>query len=157
MAGKSVARDEGEGQAFWMLGGLYEVKVASDETNGATTVIEFTIPEGAGPPPHTHKQDETISVLEGRVRFQLDGETFEGGPGAVIFMPAGTLETWEPIGGTARTVGTYTPGGIDKFFAEAGEPAKERKVPPPLDAPPDIERLAAIGAKYGLELQAPPG
>ena len=75
MADTTVTRNPGEGDAFWMLGGLYEVKVASDETNGATTVIEFTIPEGAGPPPHTHKQDETISVLEGRVRFQLDGET----------------------------------------------------------------------------------
>jgi hypothetical protein len=32
-----------------MLGGLYDIRVSSDETDGAMAVIEFTIPEGAGP------------------------------------------------------------------------------------------------------------
>jgi hypothetical protein len=49
----------------------------------------------------------------------------------------------------------YTPGGMDKFFAEAGEPAQRRAVPPPSDAPPDIERLGAIAQKHGLQLKVP--
>jgi hypothetical protein len=56
-----------------------------------------------------------------------------------------------------RLLVTYAPGGIENFFLEAGEPAQKRELPPPSDTPPDLERMAAIGAKYGMDIQAPPG
>ena len=34
----TVVREQGEGNATWMLGGRYEVKVAGDDTDGAVTV-----------------------------------------------------------------------------------------------------------------------
>ena len=37
MAAKTVTRDSSESDARWMLGGLYEIKVSSDETGGAMT------------------------------------------------------------------------------------------------------------------------
>ena len=40
----SVVRNRGEGRAFWMLGGLYEVRVSSEETNGAMTVTAVAGP-----------------------------------------------------------------------------------------------------------------
>ena len=52
-----------------------------------------------------------------------------------------------------RVLVTYEPGGIDKFFAEAGEPAQRRELPPTPTSPPDVARLAKIGARYGLEMQ----
>src|SRR5438093_2811664 len=97
MAG-TVVRNDGEGDAYWVLGGLYEVKVSSDESNGSVTVMEFTIPEGAGPPPHIHDGDETVRVLEGSARFHVGDETVELGPGSVVFYPAGTQEPFEPVG-----------------------------------------------------------
>jgi hypothetical protein len=54
-----------------------------------------------------------------------------------------------------RMIAVYSPGGVDRFFAEAGEPAGAREVPPAPEGPPDIERLVEIGAKHGLELRAP--
>jgi hypothetical protein len=138
-----------------MLGGLYDVRVTGEETNGAATVIEFTVPPGAGPPPHVHDQDEILHVIEGNVRIHIGDKTVEAGPGTVVFIPKGTLETFEPIS-TVRILGIYTPGGIDRFFIEASEPAERREVPPPLTSPPDVARLASIGAKYGLELKPPP-
>ena len=54
MGENSVARDAGTGRAYWMLGGMYELMVSSDESDGAMTVMEMTIPPGSGPPPHTH-------------------------------------------------------------------------------------------------------
>lgn len=41
-----------------------------------------------------------------------------------------------------RVVITYEPGGMDKFFAEAGEAAQRREVPPPPSSPPDVGRGA---------------
>jgi len=154
MAGKTVVRKRGEGQALWMLGGLYEVKATSDETGGGMSVMEFTIPVGMGPPPHTHEAGELIYVLEGTARYRIGEETIDAGPGTLIHFPAGTLETFEPTS-TVRILTVYAPGGMDRFFAEAGEPAKTREVPPPSSEPPDVERLAAIGERYGLHIKAP--
>jgi quercetin dioxygenase-like cupin family protein len=156
MAESSVARDAGTGKAFWMLGGMYELMVGSDETDGAMTVMEMTIPPGNGPPPHTHPGAETVCVLEGTLRYHIEGQTFEGRPGSVFRIPAGTVENFEPAGdANLRVLVTYTPGGIENFFAEAGEVAKTHELPPPSDTPPDLERIAAIGAKHGMNIQAP--
>jgi quercetin dioxygenase-like cupin family protein len=154
MAGESVVRKPGEGTAFWMLGGLYEVKASSDETGGEMTVMQMTMPAGLGPPPHTHPGTESVYVLDGNLRYHIAGETFEGGPGSFFHIPQGVLENFEPVT-DCRVLVVYTPGGIESFFAEAGEPAERREVPPAPTEPPDIDRLIAIGRKYGMEIEAP--
>src|SRR5919109_572340 len=98
MAANTVVRGPGESDALWLLGGLYEIKVSSEDTDNACTVIQFTIPDGSGPPPHVHNCDELVYVLEGKARFHADGETFEAGSGTVVNFPQGTEETFEPIG-----------------------------------------------------------
>jgi quercetin dioxygenase-like cupin family protein len=156
MPGKTVARPANESDAVWMLGGLYEIKVTGDESGGSMTVMEFTIPPNMGPPPHVHDQDELVHVVEGQVRFHADGESYEAGPGTIMYFPAGTEETFEPVGDAPVNLMTvYTPGGMDRFFKEAGEPAPRREVPPTPAGPPDLERLEAVAQKYGLELRMP--
>jgi quercetin dioxygenase-like cupin family protein len=154
MAGTSVVRKPGEGEALWMLGGLYEVKASGEETGGSLTVMEMTIPAGMGPPPHTHPGGEAVYVLEGRLRYHIGEETFEGGPGSFFYIPEGTWERFEPTE-QVRVLVVYQPGGVDRFFAEAGEPARAREVPPAPEGPPDVERLAALGARYGMDMKAP--
>lgn len=154
MAGGTLVRDRDVGDAVWMLGGRYEVKASSEETDGAMTVMEMWMPAGMGPPPHTHPGTESVYVLEGRLRYHIDGQTFEGTPGSFFHIPAGTLEFFEPIE-ELRVLVTYAPGGIEKFFAEAGEPARSPGLPPAPDGPPDIERIAGIAARYGMDIQQP--
>ena len=154
MADESVVRKPGEGTAFWMLGGLYEIKASGSETEGEMTVVEMTIPAGSGPPPHTHPGTESVYVLEGTLRYHIAGETFEGNPGSFFHIPAGVFENFEPVT-DIRLLVVYTPGGVEQFFAEAGEPAERRELPPALTEPPDIERLTAIGRKYGMEIRPP--
>jgi quercetin dioxygenase-like cupin family protein len=155
MADATVVRKRGEGDALWMLGGLYEVKAASDETGGAMTIMEMTIPAGMGPPPHTHPGGEAVYVLEGTLRYHIGDDTVEGGPGSFFYIPEGTLERFEPTE-QVRVLVIYTPGGIDRFFAEAGEPAAKRELPPPPESPPEFEPLAAIAQKHGIVMQPPP-
>src|SRR3954470_24215559 len=147
MAASTVVREQGQGEAYWMLGGLYEVKVSSEESDGELTIMEMTLPAGMGPPPHTHTGGESVYVVEGRIRYHIDGETHEGGAGSTFYIPEGTVENFEPLEET-RLIVAYTPGGIDGFFAEAGEPAARRMVPPPPEGPPDVERLTEIGERY---------
>jgi quercetin dioxygenase-like cupin family protein len=137
-----------------MLGGLYRVMAAGDETGGAVTIMEMTIPAGAGPPPHTHPGGESVYVIEGKLRYHIGDDVVEGGPGSFFYVPEGTKENFEPLE-QSRLLVIYTPGGIDGFFAEAGEPAQANELPPPSDTPPDLERLVEIGRRYGMEIEAP--
>lgn len=157
MKGDVVVRGSEEGKAYWLLGGLYEVKVAAAETGGAMTMIEATLPAGLGPPPHTHPGAESVYVLEGRIRYHIDGEAFEGAPGSCFHIPAGTVENFEPTEAARLLVIYSPPGTIEEFFAEAGEPAERREVPPAPTEPPDIDRLVAIGEKHGMQLAGPAG
>jgi quercetin dioxygenase-like cupin family protein len=154
MADGTVVRNAGDGDAIWMLGGRYEVKASGEETGGAMTVVEMWMPAGMGPPPHTHPGSESVYVLEGRLRYHIAGETFEGVPGSFFHIPAGTVENFEPTE-ECRVLVTYMPGGMERFFAEAGEPARSPGLPPAPDGPPDIERLANIASQYGMEIQQP--
>ena len=154
MGAQAVVRKRGEGDAFWMLGGLYEVKVSSEDTDGAMTIMDMLVPAGMGPPPHTHAGAETVYVVEGQLRYQIGGETFEGGPGTLFHIPAGIVENFEPLT-QARVLVAYAPGGIERFFAEAGEVAESRELPPAPEVPPDVDRLAEIAARYGMQIQVP--
>jgi quercetin dioxygenase-like cupin family protein len=154
MAEQTVVRRRGEGEAFWLLGGLYEVKASSDETGGAATIMEITLPASMGPPPHTHSGGEAVYVLEGKLRYHIGEETVEGGPGSFFHIAAGTWENFEPLE-ESRLLIVYMPGGVERFFAEAGEPAAARELPPAPEGPPDFEQLAAIGARYGMQMRPP--
>jgi quercetin dioxygenase-like cupin family protein len=151
---ETVVRAAGAGDAVWMLGGRYEVKVSSAETDGAMTIMELWMPAGAGPPPHTHPGAETVYVLSGKLRYHIAGEVFDGAAGSIFHIPAGVLENFEPVE-ESRILVTYAPGGIEQFFAEAGEPAGSNQLPPPMQEPPDLEALASVAARYGMDIQLP--
>ena len=152
--GKTVVRKPRETQAFWMLNSLYEVEVSSDESDGQVTVMQMTVAPGFGPPPHVHEGGESVYVLEGQVRYHIGGETFEGGPGTFFYVPPGVEENFEPAGDKPlKVLVVYTPGGMDKFFAEAGDPAERHELPTPTE--PDLDRIIRTAAKHGLEIRAP--
>lgn len=155
MVANAVVTKMGTGQAIWMLGGRYTVRVSGEDSGGELTVMDMELPVGSGPPPHTHSGGETVYIAEGTVRYHIAEQTFDAGAGDVIHIPAGTVENFEPTS-KARVIITYTPGGIDKYFLEVGEPAPEAGLPPTPEGPPSpefLERMATVGARYGLKMK----
>ncbi len=155
---ESMVRKKGEGQALWFLGSLFEIKVTGQDTNGELTVVELTVgPRLLAAPPHAHTGRETVYVLDGTLRFHIGERTIDLGPGSLLHHPKGAWEWFENCTDKpARALITYSPGGIDKFFKEVSEPAKTRGLPPPPTGMPDLEKIAATGAKYGLQIKPPP-
>ncbi|MBN1529427.1 MAG: cupin domain-containing protein [Thermoleophilaceae bacterium] len=147
---ETVVRQPGQGDAYWLLGALFDVKVATPEL----TLVEVHLRTGAGPPPHTHPGGESVYVLEGRIRYHIDGAVHEGGPGAFFHVPQDTPENFEPVE-DSRLLVAYTPGGIEGFIAEAGERAPRHELPPPPVEPPDVGRLVEIGRRHGMNLVLP--
>src|SRR5215210_568539 len=146
----------GEGESVWLVGDLIEVKLASEDTGGAYSMVEETSPPQGGPPPHLHRNvDETLYVAEEEVEVLLGDGTTRASAGALAYVPKGTLHTFKNIGTSAsRVVAILSPGGFEKFFLEAGDPATEGSSAP--EGEPDVGRIVEIGQKYGLEIPLPP-
>jgi quercetin dioxygenase-like cupin family protein len=117
MDDKVVVRGRDEGTPLWMLGSVYEVKAAGAETGGTLSAVEMRIPAGKGPPPHVHDCAELQYIIEGTARYQVDGRTFEAGPGTILYFPKDTLGTFEPTS-EMRLLAIYAPGGTDKSLAK---------------------------------------
>ncbi len=153
----SVRVGPAEGQTIQMpRAQLVTRKVSSDQTGGAYSLFEVTVGPGGGEGPHIqHREDECFYVLEGRFGFVVEGEWIEAGPGSLVYVPKGVLHAFENAGETTgRMLVSQTPGGAyERFIEEVGPPAAGKGVPPETEAPTeDAQRLAAVGALYGVEI-----
>ncbi len=148
-----------EGRAVRMPGAqLITRKVSSAQTGGAYSLLEVAVGPGGGEGPHVqHREDECFYVLEGRFGFVVEGAGIEASPGSLIYVPKGNLHAFENTGETTgRMLMSQTPGGVyGGLVEEIGEPATGEAAPPATEEPPDVERLAAIAAEYGVETVSP--
>jgi quercetin dioxygenase-like cupin family protein len=142
----------GQGPATWFDGNVYTVKAGADTTGGALSVLESSIPPGSGPPMHVHTlEDEAFYVLSGLLEFRVGDRRFTANAGDFVYAPRGTPHCFKNIGAhVARTIFLYTPGGFEKFFLEAGQPAVPG-TPIPQWGPADFERAAELAPRYGWE------
>src|SRR4028118_754578 len=131
----------GEGRAVWVLGGqLLTYKVTAEQTGGAYSLFEGTVPPGGGAPPHIHhREDEGFYVVEGEFEFSRVGETMRAGPGSLVYVPRGSLHAFSNVGeGRGTLLLSQTPGGLhERFFEEVGEEATDPTTPPAAAGPPD--------------------
>ena len=148
-----------EARAYWFYGDLVIVHVSGEQTDGRLCVVEFLQPPGEWTPLHVHSRSaQTQIVLEGELTVYLPGRTVMLGPGESLTTPVNVPHTeCVTSAGPARSLDINVPAGFDTFVAEAGEPASELTLPTESSEPPDIERLAALAAKYEIELLGPPG
>ena len=137
---------------LWVMGEIVTCKVTSHQTSGAYSLFEIATQPGDGPPPHVqHWEDESFYVLEGEYEFLDKDRTIRASVGSLICVPRGNLHTHKNVGeGVGRMLVSQTPGGShERFFEElAGNPT----APPVSRDSPDVEKVAAIAAKYGIEI-----
>lgn len=127
------------------LGGQITVLLRGEETGGTLTALETVVGAGAGPPLHTHtNEDETVYVLEGEIRFRLGEELTTCGPGSFVFIPRALPHTWQALG-PVRFVIHFRPAGMERFFEAFGA----------LEAP-GPEDFARLGAERGMPVLGPP-
>ena len=48
--------------------------------------------------PHSHPFEQLVLIVQGHVRFHVDGEAVEAGPGSMIRIPPDAVHYAEPIG-----------------------------------------------------------
>jgi len=118
---------------------------------GALGLFEMKVPAGAHvPPPHSHtNNEECIYVLEGVLRYTVDGETRDLKPGEWMSTPRGSVHHFSNPGSeTARTLVMMTPDIGEQYFLDVAALVGA-------GGPPDRPKLMAVMARYGLVPAAP--
>ena len=145
-------RDPGAGSTLKVLDVTHTYKATAAETGGSFSLWEAIIPPGAGAPPHTHaREDESFYVLSGEILIEFEGEPHPRrvGPGGFFFGARGRRHAFRNVGDQpARVLIVSTPScGLDRMFAELDAATAAGR--------PDMARLAAITARYGVTIEPP--
>jgi quercetin dioxygenase-like cupin family protein len=156
MTGAATWSAAGDGERLWFVGTLATIRVPGEAVDDRYALIEFLFPQYASPPRHTHPQDESYIVLEGRVTVLAGERRFELEPGGTAAVPMGVVHTFRVDSETARVLVLSTPAGLERFVRDGGVPATAPTLPPP-DAPrPSPDELDRIFQAHGQVNVGPP-
>jgi mannose-6-phosphate isomerase-like protein (cupin superfamily) len=159
-ASRTFAHEPGEGEALWWFGLLATVKATAEQTGGQYSLVEILAPDGYEGVLHVHHfEDEGFYILEGEMTFYVGDQTIKAQPDSFLFGPKDVPHAFRVDSGPARLLFVLSPAGMEGLIREMGEPARELSIPPQPEEPPDeaeMERLMAIGARYGAEMLGPP-
>jgi quercetin dioxygenase-like cupin family protein len=156
-----LSRDEGVNDIWWPYLAGPEIarhtnKVLGEHTAGRLFQALVSYPRGAAPPLHIHHDaDETFFVLEGEVTVFVGEERYECTRGDFVLGPKGIPHAFLVRSAWAEMLVTFSPAGIDGFFAEVAPAVIAREAPPP-PSMPDPDELVRLMAKYQCELAGPP-
>ena len=97
--------------------------VPGSHTSENAVVLTVDMPPGLHVDAHTHDTEEQINiVLSGEVRFRVGDEETILGAGGVLLMPRNIEhELWNDTEQFAQIIEIYTPPGMERRFAAAGE------------------------------------
>src|SRR3954452_25107591 len=124
----------GEGEQRWFLGTLATIRVSGEVVAGRFSLTEFLFPRFASPPLHTHPQDESYVVLDGRLTVQSGERRFTLEVGGAAVVPMGVPHIFRVDSETARVLVLSTPAGLERLIRDASVPAAGDTLPP-ADAP----------------------
>jgi quercetin dioxygenase-like cupin family protein len=122
--------------------------VDGSESGGGFSLVEHPMSARAlAAPLHRHlREDEYSYVLEGHVGALLGDDVVIGAPGDLIFKPRNQWHTfWNAGDEPCRILEIIAPGGFENFFDELVDHVAG-------GGDLDPERMAALQARYGIEL-----
>jgi quercetin dioxygenase-like cupin family protein len=142
MATNAVVMRQGEGETLNVMGAQIRFLCAADRTDQAWSLMEVVLPLHAGPPPHEHPWDEAYYVMEGKVRFVLNGQEQLVQTGDFIYAPSGTVHGFEGDSEQpARLLIFDSPAHTESFFREVDREVRG-------DA--DMAKVPAIGKRHQI-------
>jgi quercetin dioxygenase-like cupin family protein len=135
------------------IGGL-EIRYLMDGTltGAGSGMFELTVEPGARvPPPHSHRDNEEIVyVLEGCLRYSVDAESRDLKPGERMYSPKGSVHSFSNPGTeTAKALVVLTPDIGVQYFRDVAEALGAK-------GGPDLAKVVAVMARYGLNLPQKP-
>jgi mannose-6-phosphate isomerase-like protein (cupin superfamily) len=158
-AGEPKAVRPEEGRALRVLGNTFIFKVVAADTNDTYSIFEIASPPKSGIPPHINTREaETHIVLQRTYSFLLGTQTYEVEPGAIFFVPRGTLHGFQNVGAEpGRLLLIPSPGSNNEAFVIKLAERFGPELPPSRPDPAILEALATLAHEYGVEPSIAPG
>jgi quercetin dioxygenase-like cupin family protein len=152
-----LSRDADQGEAQWLIGGLYTYKTVFAES-GAYFACELKAPAGYAIPVHFHDdEEEAFYVASGEATIFLEDDARRLHAGGFALAPRGVRHAFRLETAETTLLLLLSPGPKhEALFREMGVPAPQRVPPPPSKVPPDMERLGQIAARHGTRIVGPP-
>lgn len=144
MSGRALHLAPGEGENYNWENDHTFVKVGSEHSGGAYTLMEDNLKASFALGLHKHDTHaETFYFLEGVVDFFMDGEWIRATPGTTIHVPPGIEHACRVANGEpARMLMIFQPSGFDGFLADmATMTAQDFE---------DQAKMDALNAKYDI-------
>ena len=146
----------GAPEALWFLDTLMVVRhVPTAEAR--FSLLDSTARPGNTPPLHRHDEDEVFTLLEGEITLAVGDETIVLSPGESAVAPRDVPHRYLITSAVdARWLVLTTPGRFDAFVRELSSPAEALGLPPASGppTPEQVEHLAAVAARHGIEILA---
>ncbi|MDB5270794.1 MAG: hypothetical protein JWP58_3834 [Hymenobacter sp.] len=120
-----------DGKPYWMVDILWVVLAEQSTTNGTYSLMWQLCPQGSGPGPHCHDQDESFYVLDGQITYRAGGETLVATTGSFVWIPRGTVHSFKVDSPTATLLNSYTPAGFEQVIIHGGKAATHFELSPP--------------------------
>jgi quercetin dioxygenase-like cupin family protein len=122
MSGAVVVRREAEFEPHWRSPRADEIGFRRGFVEGVSAtsfmVNVLVLPPGQGCPRHDFGGDVVALVLEGKVEFVADAQSYELEPHDMLLLPAGVVYAYRNVGdGEARFVSIA--GRVDEWPAKA--------------------------------------
>ncbi len=139
------------GEALIKVGQIGIRYLIDGAATGGMGVFELSLPQNSNvPPPHSHtRNEECIYVLEGILRYSVDGMERDLCTGEWMFTPRGSVHQFSnPHGETARALVVLTPDIGAQYFRDIGAVVNAA-------GPPDRAKLLGIMSNYGLVPASP--
>jgi mannose-6-phosphate isomerase-like protein (cupin superfamily) len=146
-AGKDRYQEE-----LLIMGGTFDCKVSSEDTNGAFLLYDTIRHEKGGPALHLHhSQDEIFYVLKGEFLVKVGDDSFPLKPGDTAFAPRKIPHAFAKTSeGEAQMLIMFQPAGsMEDYFKQVAEIGKE--------IPKNQQQLLKeLFKTHGMELVGPP-
>jgi mannose-6-phosphate isomerase-like protein (cupin superfamily) len=126
-----------------------QIKISTDDTDGALFLFEHADMGKGGPPRHFHfEQDEWFYAIKGEFAFEVGDERFTLRPGDSLFAPRMIPHGWAYIGDNPGTLllAVQPAGSLETFFRQSCE----------MTAPPTPEEAERMFAAHGMKVVGPP-
>lgn len=139
------------------MGSTFTFKVLAADTNDAYSIFEVASPPNGGMPPHVNTREaETHIVFHSTYRFVLGRQIHEAGPGAVFFVPRGTLHAFQNVGTEkGRLLLIPSPGSNNEALVVKLAERFGADLPPAQPDPALLESLTALAREFGVEPSIP--
>jgi hypothetical protein len=93
-------------------------------------------------------------VIAGAMTFVVGDQRFEAAAGDFVFAPKGVPHAYLVTSEQAEYIASFSPAGVEAFFAEVAPPFVSGEPPPaPREPGPEVARIAA---RYGVEVAGAP-